>query len=254
MTAFGVLFRQEIRRALGVWPIRLLYVTIAIGLVWFIRPAFDYALAASSTGPAAEQTAVGQICLWGVLSLVFLGYTVNDDITNHVSERLRMTGLGWGSILGSKVLVAFVSQVVSAVVVYVLAAVVFGIDLFTDPLPRLLLVVAFSFTLTMLGWMLVAICPTSSAFTVACYGAGLLLPASAGGLAPYSMLAGWAQRTGRVFPSYWFFRAVDHVADGTATLGATMTDVGVILLFGVGYGAAGLLCFRPERRLRRLAD
>lgn len=254
MTGFAVLFRQEVRRALGVWPIRLLYVIIPIGLVWFIRPAFEYALAANSTGPATEQTAVGQICLWGVLSLVFLGYTVNDDITNHVSERLRMTGIGWTAIVGSKLLVTFVGEVVLGVVVYLLAAVVFGIDLLTDPFPRLLLVVAFAFTLTMLGWMLVAVCPTSSAFTVACYAAGLLLPASAGGLAPYPLLAGWAQTTGRIFPSYWFFRAVDQVADGSATFGGVLTNAAVILLFGAGYAVIGLMAFRPERRMKSLTD
>ena len=251
MSDSAVLFRQEFRRAMASWPVRLLYVLAPIGLVWFIRPAFEYALASGSTAAAAEQTAVGQICLWGILSLVFLGYTVNDDLTNHVSERLRMTGVGWRPILGTKVLITFVGEVALGVGVYVLCAAVFGIDLSSDPVSRILLVTAFAFTVTMLGWMLVALCPTSSAFTVAVYGAGLLLPASAGGLAPYPLLAGWAQSTGRILPSYWFFRAIDRVADGTSTPADVLSHVGIIVLFGVGYATIGTLAFRPERRLRR---
>ncbi len=232
----SALLRHEYRRAFRTLLIRVMYGILPLALVWFIKPAFEFVITGSDVTPAAEQTAAGQFTLWGPIALTLFGYSYFDDILNHTAERLRAWGVGWTSIIGSKIVVTFTSQIVMGIVLFAGTSVLFDTFIWSDPLPRLALIVAWSGVMSGLALFCVAAGRNTPTFILMLYSFALLYPAAGGGLAPVQLLPSWAITVGKFVPSSWFMRAIDDIAAGHGTF----NDIGGELAILVAW-AAGLI-------------
>jgi ABC-2 type transport system permease protein len=254
MTA-GVLVAHETRRALRNWPARAIFVVIGVELAWFVRPAFEFAMARQGLGvrPATEQAIAGQVCLFMIANLLFLGYTAFDDQGNGMAARLQMVGVRPLQRLGSKLVVVLVHELLTAAILYLVAGWWFGVEWTGSVAARLLLVMALAVCITALGFAAVALSRSSAIFNLVCYALALGLTAASGGLAPYDLLPEWAKVIGKALPTWWFLRAIDAVSIDGASLSDVLPNVAVILAFAVGLVVVGAAATGTLRRPNRAA-
>jgi ABC-2 type transport system permease protein len=246
---FATLVRHEVRRATRSWLPRLVFVVIPLWLAWFVRPAFSYALMANgeSTAAASAQALAGQVVMFGSISLIFLGHALFEDRDTHSDDRLRAAGVRRWQLLASKLVVTLAHEVVVATVVLGLGWLVLGADAAGDVGALVALSAAWCLAATAIGLVMVGLSRTAAGFTLVCYGGSLVLVAGAGGLAPYTLLPGWARWLSRAFPSHWFLRGVDDVFVRGLTLGDVVPDVAALVACAVGGMVVGGLLLRLRR-------
>ncbi len=246
------LTEHEARRALRNWPARAVFLMIGIELAWFVRPAFQFALGRQGLPvvPAIEQAICGQVCLFMIANLLFLGYTAFDDQGNGMADRLEMVGVRRHERLGSKLAVVGTHQLITAAVIHFGAGWWFGVEWNGSILARIVLAGALALCTTALGFAVVAVSRSAAVYNLYCYAAALGFTAASGGLAPYDLLPEWAKVVGRGLPTWWYLRAIDELAIRGAGLGDILPNVGVLLLFTLGLIVAGALVIgvRPVRR------
>jgi ABC-type multidrug transport system permease subunit len=97
---------------------------------------------------------------------------------------------------------------------------------------------------TAIGLFAVGLSRTAAGFTLVCYGGSLVLVAGAGGLAPYTLLPGWARFLSRAFPSHWFLRGIDDLSVRRLSLVHVLPDVGALVACAVAALALGALLLR----------
>ncbi len=244
-TRWAVLIGHETRRALRNWPARAVFVAIGLQLAWFVQPAFAFALdhaGLPSWRSAPEQAIAGQVCLFMIANLLFLGYTAFDDQHNGMADRLRMSGVRSGQRVGSKLIVVFAHQLLTGALLYLVGGWWFGVRWSGSIAARVLLVVALASCTTALGFALVSLSRSNALYNMVCYAATLGLTAASGGLAPYTLLPEWAMVIGRALPTWWFLRGIDELTLRSGSLTDVLPNVGVILgsmLVLVAVGVAG---------------
>jgi len=227
-----VMVSHEARRALRNWPARAVFVAIGLELAWFVQPAFEFALghAGLPISSAPEQAIAGQVCLFMIANLLFLGYTAFDDQGNGMADRLQMVGVRTHQRLGSKLIVVLVHQLVTAALLYLVAGWWFGVTWNGSITARLVLVVVLAACITALGFAFVALSRSNGLFNMVCYAATLGLTAASGGLAPYTLLPEWAMVLGRALPTWWFLRGIDELTLRDGSLVDVLPNVGVIVV------------------------
>ena len=251
------LTEHEARRALRNWPARAVFLMIGIELAWFVRPAFQFALGRQGLPvvPAIEQAIAGQVCLFMIANLLFLGYTAFDDQGNGMADRLEMVGVRRHERLGSKLAVVGAHQLVTAAVIHFGAGWWFGVQWNGSILARVVLAGALALSITALGYAIVAVSRSAAVYNLFCYAAALGFTAASGGLAPYDLLPEWAKLAGKALPTWWYLRAIDELTVDDAGLADVLPNVAALVLFTVGLVVAGALVtgVRPVRRVTRPA-
>ena len=249
---FAALIAHEFRRARrSAWN-RLLYSAIAVGVTLFVTRAFDFAylLSARPEANGSEQAIPGQAVMWGLIMLVFLGYSTFDEYAHRTWARLEVSGAAPREIIGSKLIVTAVSQTLHVVALYAIGIVAFGLKVRGSWSALGLLILLIAAVTTSFGVLGIALMRTEAAFTVWCWIGALGMTALGGGLAPYDFLPGWARAVSPVAPTYWIFRTSQELLLDGATAADVAWRLAVIAAFAMGFAAAGAIAFDPHRSLR----
>jgi ABC-2 type transport system permease protein len=248
-STLATLVRHERRRATRSWLPRIVFAVIPLWLAWFVKPAFAYALAArgATTGAASYQALAGQVVMFGSISLIFLGHSIFEDRDTHSDDRLRSGGVSRWELTTSKLVVMLAHEVILAVFVLIVGSLVFGARSAGQLGAWVVLTAAWCLTCTALGLVAVGLSRTAAGFTLVAYGGSLVLVAGAGGLAPYTLLPGWARFLSRVFPSHWYLRGIDDVVVRRVTISHVWPNVGALLACSIGGFAVGAVLMRYRR-------
>lgn len=251
-TRWRALVEHEARRAARNWPARAVFLMIGIELAWFVRPAFEFALGRQGipVAPAVEQAICGQVSLFMIANLLFLGYTAYDDRGNGMADRLEMVGVRRRERQGSKLAIVFAHQLVTATVIHLGAGWWFGVEWRGSALARMALAVALALCMTLFGYAVVSLSRSAALYNMVCYAAALGFTSASGGLAPYDLLPEWAQVSGRVLPTWWYLRAIDRLAIHDEGFSSVVPNLAVIVGFGAVFLVVGWLASRGPRPRR----
>lgn len=96
------------------------------------------------------------------------------------------------------------------------------------------------------GLMLYVLIPTGNLFIIISHAGCLVMGGFAGALVPFRLLPGWVQAIAPVLPQYWAVRAFRKVSLDGLGLTSILTELAVLVCFGVFCVAVAAWRFDPE--------
>ena len=224
-------------------------VTIAMPLILapFLVPAAraQLQLAGYAAAGGGDQVIPGLAVLFAFLSTQLVGTLFFREHAWGTWDRLRASPASTADIVVGKVAPLYLAQLAQFGVLLTVGALLFGFR--PDGSVAALAVVAAVFAAMLVAYavMLVALCPTMDMALVLGNLGGMVMAGLGGALAPVSSLPQWAQAVAHVSPAYWALNAMRSITLDHAGLPGVAGSVGILLLFGVGFGVVAAWRFRP---------
>jgi hypothetical protein len=241
MSTLAPLSRHEARRARRSLPARIVFVALAVALAWFVREAFTFALLATGRSGTAGtwQALAGQVVMFCTVSLIFFGHSVFGDRDTGSDRRLRTVGVSTAELLGSKLGVMAVNEVVVSLGVLAIGGLLLGAGDPGSVVALVALSIGWSAVAVSYAVLMVGLAATAEGYTMICFASSMIFVAASGGLAPYALLADWAKTIGWAFPSSPYLRGVDRVVVDGGSLVEVLPYLGGLVAWAAGLGAVG---------------
>ena len=228
-TTFWPLVRHEIRRVRQTAVPRLIFLVLPFVFIACAQHGFDliFSLRGRPQANGAEQVVPGMATLFGLVNLIFFGYTAFGEWGNGTWHRLQTYGATPRRILSAKALVCFLYELLVLLVIVGLGGWIFELRVAGSTLALLCSLVVLAAVISAFGWFVYTLSPSNAIFNVVAYAGSLLLTALAGGLTLNEFLPTWATSIQRFTPIYWPLRALKRVIDEPIGLEALQTEFGL---------------------------
>jgi ABC-2 type transport system permease protein len=202
-------------------------------------------LAGYVTANGSEQVIPGVAVMFAFLSTQLVGTLFFREHAWGTWDRLRVTAATTGDLVVGKAAPLYVVQLVQFAVLLGLGRMLFGYRPAGSLAALAVVVAVFVAMLAAFAVMLVAVFPTMDLALVLGNLGGMVMAGFGGALTPVTSLPGWAQAVARGTPAYWALDALHRITLDGAGLTQVLLPTGVILLFGVLFGAVAAWRFRP---------
>ncbi|HUE29674.1 MAG TPA: ABC transporter permease [Verrucomicrobiae bacterium] len=187
--------------------------------------------------------------LLGVLFGVSLGLL--DEREWGTFERVRATPMGLTTVLLAKLGTRAAAATVQMALLFLVGRLAFGVSLGPEPWALLLPTAGIVFAGTAFGLVVAALAPSREAVMALGSMAIMTMAAVGGCWWPIDLEPDWMRRAALAFPTTWAMEAYNDLMIRRQPAGAALGATAVLLAYGAGYLAAGLLLFR--RRVLRAA-
>lgn len=228
-----------------------LYFIMPLALLAFVQGAFDIFLQLgdpTSTSSGADLAAPGQATMFGLISLASFGHFFLGEHGWGTWNRLRSIGVRPWQILGGKMLIVYLQQLLLFVFVMSAGAVLFDLTVTGSLLALALVELATAATIVGYGLVACALATSQAQFNAFAYLGALLLAGVGGALTPFDTLPGWAQSIAPAMPTYWAVRAFETVMIDGGGVSDVTRPVAVLVGFAVGLLLLGTWLFDPDKR------
>ncbi len=190
---------------------------------------------------ALQQTVPGYTVMFVFLVAGFMAGWSIEERQNGILRRLRSSPVRTASLLGGKLLYGLVVSLVQILVLYLVASVMFKLDLGNDPLAFLLVSVALATTVTGLGMLSAAIKFPGAAIT-----APLIIGALLGGcMFSPDFMPPWLRTISYFIPHTWAMTAYQDLLVRGQGLAQVLPEIGMLLLFAAIFFGIGVWRYDP---------
>jgi len=187
--------------------------------------------------------------LLGMLLGVSLGLL--DERDWGTLERLRATPTPFAVVLVAKLLARFVVGVAQMVVLLIVGRLVFGVSLGPQPWALILPTVGIVFAGNAFGLVVAGVARSREAVLPVGSIVIVTMAAVGGCWWPIDLEPAWMRQAALAFPTTWAMAAFNDLMIRRQPASAVLEATAVLLAFGAGYLALGLLLF--QRQVRRRA-
>jgi len=211
----------------------------------FVKPAFQFALAATHPGAnGSEQAVPGMIVMFGFLAVGATGFTFFREHGWNTWDRLRASWATPTEIMLGKLATPLLLSVTQVVVLFGLGHVLYGLHVQGPLLALTVVSAALIACLLALALMLVAIARTVQQLNAAANIGGLVFAGFGGSLTPLSIMPHWVKAVAPATPGFWAMRGFRYVILDGQGMHAALPAVGVLLAFTAGFAIVAALRFR----------
>ena len=192
----------------------------------------------------ATYTLPGYVTMFVFFSLVLTAEYIVAERNNGTLERLIAGRASRGSILLGKYLGNVLKGTIQAVILWTAGALLFQADLGYAPWATFLVTFAVVLCGAALGLAVATVARSLQAATTIGVSIGLLFAAMGGSWWPIYVMPSWMQTVARLTPHAWANSAFSRLLLFAAPPTAVAAEVGVLLLFAVGFGWFAVSRFR----------
>lgn len=190
---------------------------------------------------ALQQTVPGYTVMFVFLVAGFMAGWSIEERQNGILRRLRSSPVSATALLGGKLLYGLVVALVQILVLYLVANVMFKLDLGHDLLAFLLVSTALATTVTCLGLLAAAIKFPGAAIT-----APLIIGALLGGcMFSPDFMPPWLRAISYFIPHTWAMTGYQDLLVRGQGLAQVLPEIGVLLLFAAVFFAIGVWRYDP---------
>lgn len=224
----------------------VVFTTMPLIVMAFIKPAFRAALLAGSVGGpgshagglnGAEQAVPGVAVMFSLFLVGNVGFSFFREYGWKTWDRLRASWATPAEVMVGKVTVPFLQSAIQLVILFGLGGLVFGLHVRGSIAALAVLAAAFAVALICLGLALLALCRTIMQLNAAANLGAMVLAGVGGAIAPSTALPGWAKAIAPVTPAYWAMRGFRNVIVYGAGFGGVAASLGVLALFSLAFVA-----------------
>jgi len=161
-------------------------------------------------------------------------------------RRLMVTPLPRGAILAGKLLGVYITAIIQFSILVLVGQFAFGVDWGASPAALVLMILAFSFSITALGMLIAAL--VRSYAQIDAISTLIIIPLSGlgGAMWPLEIVPAFMQRIALYVPTGWAMRGFHDIITRGLGLDAVLQEAGMLVLFGIVFLAIGVWRFRYE--------
>lgn len=231
------------------------------------QKAIDSAQARMQSGPPIAVQAIQQTQREGTedaiplgfnqsspgIAVIFAMFFVMAGTSSLVVERERGTlsrlmtaPVGKGIIMAGKMLGVYISAIIQFAIMVLFGVFALGVDWGAEPLGLILMVLAFTFSITGLGILVASMVRTSSQIDAASTVLIMPLAGLGGAMWPLEIVPQWMQQLAVFLPSGLAMRGFHDLITRGLGLQDVLLEAGALVAFGVVFLAIGAWRFKYE--------
>jgi ABC-2 type transport system permease protein len=229
----------------------LIFLVMPVVLMAFVENTFGLFLHFVEGVPAVSGAALavpGQVTLFAFMSTATLGYYYLGDHSWGTWERSRSLGASNGQLVGGKLSVAYVHQLIQMSLLLAFGYLAFNLRVAGSIGALALLVAVFGLFVTSYGFLACVFARSQAQFNAFAYLGALLMAGLGGALTPFESLPGWVQAIGRFSPTHWAVDGFRRIIIGGGGVSSIAGPVLELLAGTAVVTAIALLRFDPDER------
>ena len=229
----------------------LLYFIMPLAILAFVQGGFKMFLDVTEPGEGysgADLAAPGQATMFGFMCLATMGYFFLGEFGWGTWNRLRSLGLGSARIMGGKLSVNYLEQLLLFSFVMLAGALLFDLNVNGSILALIVIELVTAFVIVGYGLIACALASNQAQFNAFSYLGALVMAGLGGALTPFATLPDWAQKAAPFVPTYWAVRAFEEVILKGGGLADVRLELAVLGLFAVVFFVVGALLFQPDKQ------
>ncbi len=225
------------------------YTVMPVLLMTVLRPMLErLAALGSTTGMGGTaQAAAGMAVMFSLFALKVVGAGFLQERTWHTWDRLRASPARASEILVGKAVPMVIVLLVHQAIIIGFAMAVFGLRPAATWWPLVLVAVAWTGCVLILGTAAATLVQSPAQLSVAGDIAAVLTSILGGALVPAELLPGWIRAVGPLSPGYWAMRSYRAalVDSGASSLIGALAGLGCFIALGIVLSAS-LARRRPD--------
>ncbi len=193
-----------------------------------------------------EQSSPGMLVTFALVSILNGAIVLIIEREQGTLRRLLVMPMRKGGILAGKLLAIFAAGLIQAAILILVGQLAFGVNWGQAPLALVLLLLAFSFSVTSLGMLIAGVARTYAQANALANILMYSIAALGGAWWPIEITPAWMQRLAQVTPTYWAMQGFSDIITRGLGVGAILPELAALVGFGVAFMAVGVWRFRYE--------
>jgi ABC-2 type transport system permease protein len=193
-----------------------------------------------------RQSSPGNAVIFAMFFVMFGAGSLVAERESGTLPRLMTTPASKGMIMAGKLLGVYIAAIIQFSIMVLIGALLFGVDWGAEPLGIILMIAAFTFSITGLGMLVAALVRTHA--QIDGLSTLLIMPLAGlgGAMWPIEITPLWMQQFAGFLPSGLAMRGFhDLISRGLGTQDVLL-EVGALLAFGIVFLAIGIWRFKYE--------
>jgi ABC-2 type transport system permease protein len=193
-----------------------------------------------------EQTSPGIAVMFAMFFVVSGAGTILLEREQGTLRRLLTTPASKATILGGKLLGVFISATIQFSLLVLVGQLAFDVDWGQSPAALIVIVLAFTFSITALGMLAASLVRTYA--QIDAISTVLILPLAGlgGAMWPIEIVPEFMQRIALWVPTGWAMRGFHDIITRGLGLQDILLEAGMLMLFGIAFLSIGLWRFKYE--------
>lgn len=245
----------EVRLARRLAPLRVAMALVPLVMVIFLSDAMRYLVGLDGylLSNGTEHGVAGLAVLFCYVNLPFFCWSAYDEHGFGTWDRLRCGIVAPHLILISKVLFMSAYLMIMFVCTYV-GGLALGMQVTGSVTGWLITAALTSVVASIYALMLYVLLPTGNLFIIVSHAGCLLMGGFAGAIVPSHLLPPWVQHISPILPQYWSVRAMRKVSLDGLGFTSILSELLMIVGFGIVFATVAIRRFDPARRKRPLSE
>ncbi len=193
-----------------------------------------------------QQSSPGMLVTFALVFMLNGAIVIVLEREQGTLQRLLVMPLRRSAILSGKLSAIFVAGLAQAAILILFGQFVFGVNWGQAPLALVLLLIAFSFSLTSLGMLIAGVAKTYAQANALANILMYSIAALGGAWWPIEITPEWMQRVAQITPAYWAMQGFNDIITRGLGVQAIVPEITVLLVFGILYLSVGVWRFRYE--------
>ncbi len=193
-----------------------------------------------------EQSSPGMLVTFALVSILNGAIVLIIEREQGTLRRLLVMPMRKAGILAGKLLAIFVAGLIQAAILILVGQVAFGVNWGQAPLALVLLLLAFSFSVTSLGMLIAGVARTYAQANALANLLMYSIAALGGAWWPIEITPAWMQRIAQATPTCWAMQGFSDIITRGLGLSAILPELAALVGFGVVFLAVGVWRFRYE--------
>lgn len=214
-------------------------------MIAFLTPAFEPAMRAAghTSATGAEHAVPGMVTMFSFFAAGLVGFAFFREHGWGTWNRLRASQARPFEIAAGKATPPVLLVLTQQAALFVLGVTVFGLHIRGAVAGVVLVSVALTLCLTVLGVLFAAVLRSSQQLNTVSNLTVMVLAGLGGAFTPISVLPGWAQALAPLTPTFWAMEGYRTVILDGAGVAAVALPCGVLLAFAAGFTAVAVRRF-----------
>ena len=193
-----------------------------------------------------QQSSPGMLVTFALVFMLNGAIVLIIEREHGTLRRLLVMPMRKSVILTGKLLAIFVAGLAQAAVLILVGQYAFGVNWGQAPLALVLLLLAFSFSLTSLGMLIAGVAKTYAQANALANILMYSIAALGGAWWPIEITPEWMQRVAQLTPTYWAMQGFNDIITRGLGVQAVLPEAIMLLVFGIIYLSIGVWRFRYE--------
>jgi len=200
--------------------------------------------------PGYSHSVAGMAVMFAFFSLTHAATTLLEERDTGTLKRLLISPLNSSTILLGKTMNIIATGSIQLIFLFIAGMFMFKLNILRDPVHLLVFILATALMSSGVGLFLASLATSARAAGGLSTLFILVLASMGGAMFPSMFMPTWMQTVGRFTPVYWAMKGFQGIFWFQKPLTEQLGLLAIVLLWGVGFIALGILIFRKKLAAR----